>query len=100
VVPAWFTLAEIAAAGRAAILIPFRAATGDHQLRNAEMLERAGAARLIRQDELTPQRLAREVFSLLDQPQQICALEQGARALARPGAAEKIADLLEEMARQ
>ena len=92
------TVAEVAAAGRAGIFIPFGAATNQHQLRNAQVMERAGAARLIPQQELTPQRLVSEVFSLLDQPQQISAMEQRARALARPGAAEKIVDLLEAVA--
>lgn len=65
------TVAEIAAAGRAAIFIPFAGATDSHQLRNAQVLANAGAAKIIPQPELTPQRLAREIFCLLDQPPQI-----------------------------
>ena len=93
------TVAEVAAAGRAAIFIPFGAATDSHQLRNAQAMERAGAARVIPQDELTPDRLTHEIFSLLDQPQQVSQMEQRARAMARPHATEAIVDLLEGVAR-
>lgn len=90
------TLAEIAAAGRAAILIPFGAAADSHQLRNAQVFEAAGAARVIPQDQLTAQRLAETIIALLSQPQQIEAMEQRVRTLARPHAAGAIADLLEQ----
>ena len=94
------TVAELAAAGRAAILIPFGAATDSHQLANARVLERAGAARLLPQTELTPQRLAQEIFALLDEPARIREMAARARALARPRAAEAIVDLLDEVARR
>ena len=98
------TVAEIAAAGRAAIFIPFGAATDSHQLRNAQALEQAGAARVIPQDELTPQRLANEIFSLLQpgriqEPGGIQDMEQRARALAHPRAVVDIVDMIEEVAR-
>ncbi|MGH9728752.1 MAG: undecaprenyldiphospho-muramoylpentapeptide beta-N-acetylglucosaminyltransferase [Candidatus Acidiferrales bacterium] len=98
------TVAEIAAAGRAAIFIPFGAATDSHQLRNAQALEHAGAARVIPQDELTPQRLANEIFSLLKPsqtglPGEIHEMERRARALARPRAVMDIVDMIEEVAR-
>ena len=98
------TVAEIAAAGRAAIFIPFGAATDSHQLRNAQALEHAGAARVIPQNELTPQRLASEIFSLLGpaqtgQPAGIHEMEQRARAFARPRAVVDIVDMIEEVAR-
>ncbi len=92
------TVAEIAAAGRAAIFIPFAAATDSHQLRNAQVFADAGAARLIPQPELTPQRLADEIFSLLDQPERIQEIGGRAHALARPRAVEDIVDLIEEVA--
>jgi UDP-N-acetylglucosamine--N-acetylmuramyl-(pentapeptide) pyrophosphoryl-undecaprenol N-acetylglucosamine transferase len=91
------TGAEIAAAGRAAIFVPFAAATDSHQLRNAQVFERAGAAKIIPQPELTPQRLAREIFSLLDQPEQITEMEKRVRAFARPRAVEEIVDLIESV---
>src|SRR5467141_3982149 len=89
------TAAEIAAAGRAAIFIPFGRATDSHQLRNAQEMARAGAGRLISEAELTPQKLTCEIFSLLDQPQEIEKLSTAARGLARPYAARDIVNLIE-----
>jgi UDP-N-acetylglucosamine--N-acetylmuramyl-(pentapeptide) pyrophosphoryl-undecaprenol N-acetylglucosamine transferase len=89
------TVAEVAAAGRAAIFIPFGAATDAHQTRNAETMQNAGAARLLPQTELTPERLAQEIFSLLDQPRRITEMEDCARRLARPNAVEDIVDMIE-----
>ena len=57
-------VAELAAAGRASILIPFPGATDQHQLENARAMERAGAARVIVQSELTPERLKKEIRDL------------------------------------
>jgi UDP-N-acetylglucosamine--N-acetylmuramyl-(pentapeptide) pyrophosphoryl-undecaprenol N-acetylglucosamine transferase len=93
------TTAEVAAAGRAAIFIPFGAATDAHQTRNAEAMQNAGAARLLPQSELTPERLTEEIFTLLDQPRRITEMEEQARRLARPRAAEDIVDLLEGLVR-
>jgi UDP-N-acetylglucosamine--N-acetylmuramyl-(pentapeptide) pyrophosphoryl-undecaprenol N-acetylglucosamine transferase len=90
------TVAEVAAAGRAAIFIPFGASTDSHQLRNAQEMVRAGAGRLIPEAELTPQRLAQEIFSLLDQPQQIIELSARARRLSRPNAARDIVNSIEQ----
>jgi UDP-N-acetylglucosamine--N-acetylmuramyl-(pentapeptide) pyrophosphoryl-undecaprenol N-acetylglucosamine transferase len=92
------TAAEIAAAGRAAIFIPFGRATDSHQLRNAQEMARAGAGRLITEAELTPERLTGEIFSLLDQPKEIENLSGAARRLARPHAARDIVNLIESAA--
>jgi UDP-N-acetylglucosamine--N-acetylmuramyl-(pentapeptide) pyrophosphoryl-undecaprenol N-acetylglucosamine transferase len=92
------TAAEIAAAGRAAIFIPFGAATDSHQLRNAQEMQRAGAGRLINEKELTPERLTSEIFSLVDQPEQIETQSNAARSLARPHATRDIVNLIEEAA--
>src|ERR1700687_2525132 len=92
------TAAEIAAAGRAAIFIPFGAATDSHQLRNAQEMTRAGAGRLITENELTAERLTTEIFSLIDQPREIERLSAAARSLARPDAARDIVNLIEEVA--
>ena len=89
------TVAEVSAAGRAAIFIPFGAATDAHQTRNAEAMQDAGAARMLPQGELTPERLTSEIFSLLDQPGKIAEMEERAHELARPRAVEDIVDLLE-----
>ena len=92
------TAAEVAAAGRAAIFIPFGRATDSHQLRNAQEMSRVGAGRLISESELAPEKLSAEIFSLVDQPQQIESLSTAARALARPHAARDIVNLIEEAA--
>ena len=92
------TAAEIAAAGRAAVFIPFGAATDSHQLRNAQEMSRAGAGRLIPESELTAERLTNEIFSLLDQPSRIEQLASSARRLARPNAARDIVNLIEAAA--
>ena len=94
------TAAEIAAAGRAAIFIPFGQATDSHQLRNAQEMVKANAARLIVENELTAERLANEIFSLLDAPQQIEQLAANARNLGKPNAARDIVDLIEQAAGQ
>ena len=91
------TVAEVAASGRAAIFIPFGASTDAHQTRNAAAMQDAGAARLLPQEELTPERLTTEIFTLLDQPRRIRDMEDRARALARPRAVEDIVDLLESL---
>ncbi len=93
------TVAEIAAAGRAAILIPFGAATDAHQTRNAAAMQNAGASRLLPQEALTPERLTSEIFSLLDDPSKITKMEEHALKMARPRAVEDIVDLLEGLVR-
>src|SRR6202047_4560407 len=93
------TAAEVAAAGRAAIFIPFGHARDSHQLRNAQEMARAGAGRVIPEPELTPERLCTEIFSLLDQPREIERQSCAARSLARPNAARDIVDMIEEVAR-
>jgi len=90
------TVAELAAAGRAAILIPFGAATDAHQSLNAQAMQSAGAARLLPQAELTPPRLTTEIFSLLDQPRRITEMETCARSLARPHAVADLVTLLDQ----
>ncbi len=93
------TTAEIAAAGRAAIFVPFAGATDSHQLRNAQALVQQEAARLISQSDLTPERLTGEIFSLLDRPEELARLEQNARRFARPRAVEDMVDLIESVRR-
>jgi UDP-N-acetylglucosamine--N-acetylmuramyl-(pentapeptide) pyrophosphoryl-undecaprenol N-acetylglucosamine transferase len=93
-------VAELAAAGKASILVPFAAAAEHHQMENARVLERAGATRVLPQSELTPDRLAQEVRELLDSPERLTAMERTVRQFARPEAAARIADLIEELARQ
>jgi UDP-N-acetylglucosamine--N-acetylmuramyl-(pentapeptide) pyrophosphoryl-undecaprenol N-acetylglucosamine transferase len=94
------TVGEIAAAGKAAVLVPFPGATDQHQLGNARALERAGAARVIEQANLSPERLMREVDDLINSPERLAAMETAARSLARRDASARIADLIEELATQ
>lgn len=92
------TVAEITAAGKPAILIPFPAATDDHQTRNAEALVRAGAAILMKESELTPDRLVATVKQLLSDKVQLGKMAEAARALAHPNAAREIADMAARVA--
>jgi UDP-N-acetylglucosamine--N-acetylmuramyl-(pentapeptide) pyrophosphoryl-undecaprenol N-acetylglucosamine transferase len=92
------TMAELTVSGRAAILVPFPGAADDHQTKNAQALERAGAARMVPESELRTGRLAREVKAFIEHPEWIAPMEQAARAMAKPDAATKIADLVLELA--
>lgn len=91
------TAAEVAAAGRAAIFIPFGASTDSHQLRNAQEMQRAGAARLIPEPELTAERLTQEIFSLLDHPVELQTMAANARRLSRPRAVQDLVDLVDRV---
>jgi len=85
------TVSEIAAAGKPSILVPLPGAADQHQLRNAQAFEKAGAARLVPDSEMTGARLVEEVTRLT-------ALEKmgrAARQFAHPGAAARAADVLE-----
>jgi UDP-N-acetylglucosamine--N-acetylmuramyl-(pentapeptide) pyrophosphoryl-undecaprenol N-acetylglucosamine transferase len=85
---------EIAAHGRPAVLVPYPYATADHQTGNASFMERAGAAVVIPDRELTPARLAHEVGRLLADRGRLAAMARASAALARPNAAHDIADQL------
>jgi UDP-N-acetylglucosamine--N-acetylmuramyl-(pentapeptide) pyrophosphoryl-undecaprenol N-acetylglucosamine transferase len=87
------TAAEVAAAGKAAIFIPFPFATDDHQRKNAEAFERAGAGRMILQRDLTPARLAEELIGLIDQPNEIDRMEEASRGLGRADSTDRAVDL-------
>lgn len=94
-------VSELTAAGKPAVLVPFPAAADDHQRHNAEALVRAGAARMVLDREWTGRRLYEEVSSLMERPQELAALSAAARAMARPGAARRAAEVLvEEAARR
>jgi UDP-N-acetylglucosamine--N-acetylmuramyl-(pentapeptide) pyrophosphoryl-undecaprenol N-acetylglucosamine transferase len=92
------TLAEIAAAGRAAILIPLLTATDDHQCRNAEVLARAGAAEVIDQRDLTGNGLAGRILDLAGDAARRERMAAAVRAMARPDAADRIVDRVMELA--
>ncbi len=91
-------VAELAAAGKPSILVPFPFAADDHQLKNAEALARAGAARLVPDREMTGERLFAEVRELAGDAEGLRSMGEAARTFAKPGAAVRAADLLEELA--
>jgi UDP-N-acetylglucosamine--N-acetylmuramyl-(pentapeptide) pyrophosphoryl-undecaprenol N-acetylglucosamine transferase len=100
------TVAEEAAAGKPALLVPFAAATDAHQRRNAEVMEQAGAAVMLEEAVFaeknlgTPGPLLSTLISLLKDPARLAAMAAAARTQAHPGAAERIADRLAELASQ
>jgi len=93
------TSAELVAAGKAAIMIPFPLAADDHQRKNAEALQAAGAARMVLQADLSGEKLAQEILSLSSNPVEISDMEGRSRALARRDAASATVDLMEELVR-
>ena len=94
------TVAEVTASGKPAIFVPLPTAADDHQRHNAEALANAGAARLLPQSELTGDRLAQEIASLLADPAQLIRMGESARAFAHPDAAALIADMTVRISRE
>ena len=90
---------EISAAGMPSVLVPLPFAADDHQRRNAEALVEAGAARMVLDREFTGQRLFDEVEALRGNVELLSAMRARVRKFAKPGAAERAADVLEEAAR-
>lgn len=93
------TIAELAGAGRPAILIPYPYATDDHQRANAEALAEAGGAWVMIEAETTPADLAAAIGRLLDDPATLAKAAAAARAFGIVDAADRLADLVEECAR-
>ena len=91
------TTAELIAAAKASVMIPFPLAADDHQRKNAEALQAAGGTRMILQADLSGERLATEIKNLAAQPELITAMEQSSRSLARGDAAAAVVDLIEEL---
>ena len=89
--------AEIAAAGKAALLIPLPTAADDHQRKNAEALEKAGAARMILQKDLSGKSLAEKINGLINSPDKITEMESSAKKLAKADAAEVTVNLIESL---
>jgi UDP-N-acetylglucosamine--N-acetylmuramyl-(pentapeptide) pyrophosphoryl-undecaprenol N-acetylglucosamine transferase len=92
------TIAEILALGRSSILIPYPHAAEDHQTANAKALADLGAAALVPQPEATPERLAAALANLVEAPERRAAMRAAARQLARPDAADRLAEAVLELA--
>lgn len=91
------TVGELSAVGRAAILVPFAAATNNHQELNARVVERAGGAIVITEAELTPEKLAKTISDIVSDPQRAARMGEASRTLATPDATKKIVDLIERI---
>jgi UDP-N-acetylglucosamine--N-acetylmuramyl-(pentapeptide) pyrophosphoryl-undecaprenol N-acetylglucosamine transferase len=94
------TLAELAASATPSILVPLPTAADDHQRRNAEVVERAGAAIVIDQRNLSGGRLVALLKELMTDRNRLARMSAAARTLARPDAAERIADRVEQLSRR
>ena len=93
------TVAELAAAAKPALLVPFAAAADNHQLRNAEEMVKAGAALLLDEKDLdAPGKLLDALTNLLQSPERLAAMAAAARTQAHPDAAQRIANRLETLA--
>ena len=92
------TVAEITAAGKPAIFVPFPRAADDHQRRNAEAIAQGGAAVLVPQAELTPERLAQVVTELFGDNKRLKEMSERARALSHHDAAGRVARMVAELA--
>jgi UDP-N-acetylglucosamine--N-acetylmuramyl-(pentapeptide) pyrophosphoryl-undecaprenol N-acetylglucosamine transferase len=92
------TVAEVTAAGRPAVFVPFPRAADDHQKRNAEALERAGAAVMLEEQKLTRESLVETVSSLLADALRLRTMGEAARKLSHPNAAHDIASMAAKLA--
>jgi len=91
------TLAELTICKKASLLVPFPAATDDHQAVNAQALVKAGAARMFREAELTGGVLASQLILLADDPEALRRMERAAGELGRPEAARELVDVCAEL---
>jgi UDP-N-acetylglucosamine--N-acetylmuramyl-(pentapeptide) pyrophosphoryl-undecaprenol N-acetylglucosamine transferase len=95
------TVAELAAAGRPSLLVPFAAAADDHQRHNAEEMERAGAAEVLTESDLAvPGKLQDALIALLGNARRLKSMAVSARTQAHPDAAQRIADGIAALAAQ
>ena len=90
------TVAEIAAAGRPAVLVPFAGATHGHQEANARSLEAQGAAVVLTEAQATEERLGDAISTLLSDPSRLSAMGEAARRAAKPNAAGRLCDVVFE----
>ena len=93
------TLAEVTACGLPAIVVPYPYATANHQTKNAQAMQKTGAAILIKDKELTGERLAKTVISLLEDEKSLAQMANASRQLGKPDAAEEIAKAVLSLAK-
>ena len=82
---------ELTAAGKPAVLVPYPHAAARHQHANADWMQRAGAARIVEDEDLDPDRLVAEILPLLADAERLARMAAASRGLARPDAAERVA---------
>lgn len=92
------SVAELAAAGKPSLLVPFSQAADDHQRKNAEVFARTGAAAMLPEAEMTPERLLHELTAMLGDEEGLRKMAERARTLARPDALERIGAILRGLA--
>jgi len=92
------SVAELAAAGKPSLLVPFPQAADDHQRKNAEVFARVGAAAMLREAEMTPERLREELGAMLQDEEGLRAMSERARSLARPDALKRIGEMVRKLA--
>jgi UDP-N-acetylglucosamine--N-acetylmuramyl-(pentapeptide) pyrophosphoryl-undecaprenol N-acetylglucosamine transferase len=94
------TTAELIAAGKASLMIPFPFAADDHQRKNAEAMRDSGAARMILEQQLSASSLAKQIIELARAPEDVNAMEAASRRMARGDAAVAAVDMIEELGKQ
>jgi UDP-N-acetylglucosamine--N-acetylmuramyl-(pentapeptide) pyrophosphoryl-undecaprenol N-acetylglucosamine transferase len=92
------TVAELAASGKPALLVPFPQAADDHQRKNAEVLAEGGAAKMLLEKDMTAERLLGDVTDLLRSRETLNAMSVKARGFAHPRAAARIAEMVAALA--
>ncbi len=94
------SIAELTASGKAAVLIPFPFAVADHQTQNARVLAEAGAAEMVKESDLTGERLVGIIRRYRQRPETLKEMAERARKLGNPGAADDIVNECVELARR
>ncbi|MGB7242786.1 MAG: UDP-N-acetylglucosamine--N-acetylmuramyl-(pentapeptide) pyrophosphoryl-undecaprenol N-acetylglucosamine transferase [Sulfitobacter sp.] len=92
------SVADISAIGRPSILVPYAAATGDHQTANARGLVEAGAAILVPEAAASPQAIREQIASILDNPPAALQMSQAALSVGKPDATKTLVDMVEALA--
>ncbi len=94
------TCAELAAAGRGSIMIPLPTAADDHQRKNAEALQKAGAAKVLLQRDMNGETLAAAISKLIGDPAELKEMSAAAKKIGRKDAAEATANMIEDLRKE